>query len=193
MAKKYKWVILILMVIAMFVALVERKLNKEPEIKINTENSYVKNNDLQSSSDSVTVSVIPGVTDTTPKGKLPAGSTPSGDIKAVQGISWIWDKTVMNNDTVVSPKKPGVFTLELKADGNLSGRTDCNGFFGEYKIASDGIISVGPLASTMMYCDGSQEKVYTDAISKASRYIVDANGNLVLLLPYDSGSIIFKK
>lgn len=128
-----------------------------------------------------------------PKGKLPSGSTPPANASLIEDVTWVWQKTVMGDGKTVVPKKEGVFTLLLKKDGNVSLKTDCNGGFGEYKIGSDGVISFGPLASTMMYCEGSQESIYTNAISTSNRYMLDSSGNLVLLLQYDSGSVFFKK
>lgn len=91
------------------------------------------------------------------------------------------------------PNKAGVFTLIFNVDGNLSGKTDCNGFFGGYTFGSDGFIKFGPLGSTLMFCDGSEEQVFTGAIGKVDRYSIDASGNLLLLLSGNSGTIYFVK
>lgn len=125
--------------------------------------------------------------------KLPAGSAPSGDTKSVKGNTWVWQKTVMSDGTVVMPNKPGVFTITFGADGNLTGKTDCNGFFGGYTFGSDGFIKFGPLASTLMFCDGSQEQVFTGAVGKVDRYSVDGSGSLQLLLSENAGTIYFTK
>lgn len=126
-----------------------------------------------------------------PKGKLPAGSQPVGNASIIQDQTWVWTETIANNDTSVTPKKAGAFTLTLNADGSANGTTDCNSFFTTYTIATDGIISFGPIGSTKMACEGSQEALFTDFISKTSRYTLDTNGNLVLLLGNDSGSVMF--
>jgi hypothetical protein len=44
-----------------------------------------------------------------------------------------------------------------------------------------------------MYCPDSQEGYFIDIIRRADRIFFTDEGELVLLLPYDSGSIIFKK
>lgn len=123
--------------------------------------------------------------------KLPEGSTPSGSPSALQNTTWVWQKTLVDGINAVSPNKPGVFTLTFGADGNLSGKTDCNGFFGSYTPGSDGFIKFGPLGSTMMYCEGSQESMFTGAIGKVNRYSLDASGNLTLFAGNDK--IIFVK
>lgn len=127
-----------------------------------------------------------------PKGKLPADSTPVGASSDIENITWVWTETIVNNDTSITPKRPGVFSITL-ADGNVEGKTDCNSFFSTYRIGSDGIISFGPIGSTKMACEGSEEAIFTDFIAKTTRYTLDANKNLVLLLEQDSGSVMFKK
>lgn len=105
---------------------------------------------------------------------------------------WVWTSTQMSDGAVVSPKKANVFTLTFTADGRVSGTTDCNSFGGTYDI-SNGEIMFSPLASTKMYCDGSQEQQFTDMITKTNSLMFTESGDLVLLLSYDSGSILFKK
>ncbi len=135
----------------------------------------------------------PAVSTDTPKGKLPAGSKAPGDPKALIG-TWVWDRTVMRDGSVLIPNKSGVvFTLTLTTDGKVSGKTDCNGFGGEYKIGSDGFISFGPFVSTQMYCEGSQESIYTNALLKATRYAFDARLNLVINIEGGTSTMIFTK
>lgn len=122
-------------------------------------------------------------------GKLPAGSTPSGDMSSLKGITWVWQKTSMSNGSVVVPNKVGSFSVTLKGDDSVSGTTDCNGFFGSYKLASEGIISFGPLASTMMYCEGSQESVFTGDMQNVSTVSVGTANDLTLTTA--SGSVMY--
>jgi hypothetical protein len=49
------------------------------------------------------------------------------------------------------------------------------------------------MASTLMYCEGSQESEFIRMVSSANQVFFDSNNNLVLLLPYDSGSVMFIK
>ena len=137
--------------------------------------------------------VIEQPTSTVPEGKLPAGSTPPVGAATIQGQTWVWDKTIMNDGAIITPKKAGAFTLSLGTDGKAGGKTDCNGYFASYQIGTDGVIKFDNMGSTMMFCEGSQEAVFTGELGQANHYMTDATGNLVLLLPYDSGSILFKK
>lgn len=127
-----------------------------------------------------------------PMGKLPAGSQAPGDPKALIG-TWMWQKTVVGDGTVIVPKKSGVFALTLSADGKASGKTDCNGFGGEYTVGSDGILSFGPFMSTLMYCEGSQEAQFSGPLAKANKYSFDTNGNLTIGVDGGAGSVIFTR
>lgn len=130
---------------------------------------------------------------TTAQSKLPAGSNYSPSAESIQSQTWIWKETGMSDGTVITPKKAGAFTLTLGKDGQATGKTDCNSFFASYQIASDGVIKFENIGATKMFCEGSQESIFTGEIAQANQYMLDANGNLVLLLPYDSGSVMFKK
>ncbi len=130
----------------------------------------------------------------TPKqGKLPSGSMGVATPQSVQSSTWVWQKTVLSDGSIVTPKKAGAFTLTFNADGNLSGKTDCNGFFGSYTFGSDGFIKFGALGSTLMFCGDSQEQVFTGVIAQSDRYGMDASGNLHLLLSGNAGTVYFVK
>jgi len=119
-----------------------------------------------------------------------------GSINSVSMLTantWIWEKTVMNDDTTIVPEKTDVFSLTFAADGNVSGTTDCNGFGGSYELGPDNTISFGPFMSTLMFCENSQEAIFSKNVSDSNMIFFTEEGNLVLLLPYDSGSVIFKK
>jgi heat shock protein HslJ/membrane-bound inhibitor of C-type lysozyme len=127
-----------------------------------------------------------------PAGKLPAGSKAPGDPKALVG-TWMWQKTMMDDGSVITPNKPGVFALTLSADGKASGKTDCNGFGGEYMVGSDGVLSFGPFMSTLMYCEGSQEAQFGGPLAKANSYLFDAEGNLIINVEGGTGMVIFTR
>lgn len=103
--------------------------------------------------------------------------------------TWVWQETVMNNDEVTTPNEAEAFTLSF-AEERVSGTTDCNSFSGGYTL--DGTsISFEPFAMTRMACAESQEQDFVDDVTEANQVYFDDNGHLVLLFPYDSGSVIF--
>lgn len=125
---------------------------------------------------------------------IEVGTTDPGEGSTDDGIihTWVWTQTVMNDDTVITPQETGAFTLTLEADGSAHGTTDCNSFTGSYELGADDAIAFSPLAMTRMFCEGSQEAEFTDMLTEADHYFMDENGNLVLLLPFDSGSVLFE-
>jgi heat shock protein HslJ len=103
---------------------------------------------------------------------------------------WTWLKTQMNDDSVTTPVQPDAFTLEFHEDGTVSGTTDCNSFSGTYTVNASAI-SFGPFASTMMACEGSQESEYMQMLGEVDHYLIQ-DSQLVLLIKYDSGSMIYQ-
>lgn len=102
--------------------------------------------------------------------------------------SWTWSKTTMKSTSTI-PKKLNAFTLTFKADGSLSGTTDCNTFFGNYKIAST-TLSFSQLGSTKMYCEGAQEGDFMATLQEVKSFLIDKSNNLTLTTT--SGSMMFK-
>lgn len=125
-----------------------------------------------------------------PKGKLPAGSDAPGTADEVRASTWVWTKIVNKDGSVVTPKKPGIFTLKFEQDARVTGKTDCNGFGGTYEIGSDGVIHFGPFMSTLMFCEGSQETEYSNAVYYATSYSINSKGELVLTNK-DGGMVYF--
>ncbi len=105
--------------------------------------------------------------------------------------SWVWRETRMNDGTVISPKQAGLFVLTFDAEGSVSGQTDCNGFGGSYTV-TDGVLSMSEFMMTMMYCEGSQEMEFQKMLSEPVAYMFTEKEELVLMLPFDSGSVIFE-
>lgn len=93
----------------------------------------------------------------------------------------------------VTPNKPGAFTLTFASEGNVAIGTDCNSMSGTYeKIGSGGEkqkITFGPIASTMMYCEGSQEQEFSGLLAKTSAYAFTGKGELLLYQGEESVSM----
>lgn len=121
--------------------------------------------------------------------KLPGGSAPATDPALVKGKTWTWEKTVAADGSVVVPKKAGMYSLLLGNDGKVVGKTSCNGFGGDYQLGSDGVISFGPFMSTLMFCEGSQETEFSQAVTASTRYAINAEGKLVLTMK-NGGSVV---
>lgn len=122
-------------------------------------------------------------------GTVPASA---GESASLTGATWAWTETIMNDDTVIAPRQAGAFTLTFE-NGRVSGTTDCNGFSGSYGISAGNTLSFGPFMQTLMYCEGSQEAEFVRMVSDSSHFMFTAEGNLVLLLKFDSGSVMFER
>ena len=105
--------------------------------------------------------------------------------------TWEWKETIMNNDSTITPEDSSRFIAEFSDDGHFSSTTDCNNTFGSYTVSDARELQFGHLASTLMYCEGSLEGAYGSALAEVTSYMIAENGNLVLMLKYDSGSMIF--
>ncbi len=105
--------------------------------------------------------------------------------------TWVWVDALYNDERRVTPKKAGVFTITFKADGTFSATTDCNGLSGKF-AREQGSITFGPIASTLMYCEGSQETVFSELIRDTSAFHFTSKGELIFDLKFDSGNVTFR-
>jgi heat shock protein HslJ len=91
-----------------------------------------------------------------------------------------WAATGINNgrEAVVSPEAGSVVTLELAADGNVSGAATCNRFRGTYAVDEE-TISFMALATTRMACPSealaAQEAAYLAALAAAVTWDVSGD------------------
>lgn len=105
--------------------------------------------------------------------------------------TWVWVDALYNDERRVTPKKAGVFTITFKADGTFSATTDCNGLGGKY-AREQGRVTFGELISTQMYCEGSQETIFSELIRDTSAFHFTSKGELIFDLKFDSGNVTFK-
>ena len=113
------------------------------------------------------------------------------DRMTLQMKTWIWSRTLYNDDTIHTPNQPEAFTLTFTDDRRLRVTTDCNNMQGGYEV-TDKRITFSEMISTRMFCDGSQEQLFAGMLDKVSSYFFDSRGRLILELKYDSGSMIFR-
>ncbi len=90
------------------------------------------------------------------------------------------------NPTVV--EQGTVITAVFSSDGELSGSSGCNSYFGSFTANDQGSMTIdGPLGSTMMACPSGmeQEAAYLAALQTVTGYAVNDEGRLELT--YDTG------
>ncbi len=120
-------------------------------------------------------------------------TTTLGEEEAIRYLSehvWTWRETVSSSGEVVTPNKADAFTLMFTADRTMKGTTDCNGFSGTYSVFG-WKLTFGSLMSTLMFCEDSQETEYTNAVSGTESFSFNKEGNLILTLGQEQGSMIF--
>jgi heat shock protein HslJ len=105
--------------------------------------------------------------------------------------SWYWTETQLADGTLVEPSDKKKFKLVFKSDSEVSTTTDCNNGSGNY-YNTPNLILFTPMATTKKYCNGSLENTYLGYLVEVESYIVKGS-NLILMLPYDSGSMVFEK
>lgn len=68
------------------------------------------------------------------------------------------------------------YTLQVKENGTLEGKADCNTYGGIYAAEDGGSVSVDSLGTTQIYCgEASQETLYLSALDAAAAYAVEGN------------------
>jgi len=113
------------------------------------------------------------------------------DVMTLDMQPWTWVKTSYNNDTELVPNKTDAFTIAFKKDGAVSVTTDCNSMGGTYSVTGNKI-SFGPMFSTMMFCENSQEQDFSSMLAEVQSYFFTSKGELILELKLDSGSATFR-
>ena len=96
----------------------------------------------------------------------------------------------MNNGDVTTPKEIETFSLIFNEEGKIAITTDCNSYNGSYEIVNDKLL-LGPLMSTRMHCEDSQEDIFINFINAVDSLLISDDQKLILMLKFDSGSLIF--
>ena len=104
------------------------------------------------------------------------------EIVQLEGTDWILVSYLDKQGEMVDVL-PGKNTTALFEDGQVNGNAGCNGYFGGYEV--DGAnLSVGPLASTEMFCGSppgvmDQETAYLAALNSAASYVIEQEQLLI--------------
>jgi heat shock protein HslJ len=104
--------------------------------------------------------------------------------------TWTWVHALYRDGRTVTPTQPGRFTLAF-LNGRFSATTDCNRMSGSYTTTKH-TIAFGQMASTKMYCEGSQESAFASLLESAQGYHFTSKGELILDLKFESGSATFR-
>jgi heat shock protein HslJ len=119
--------------------------------------------------------------------KVPTEDT--GEVQ-LEGINWVM-VSYLNQEGELAPALPGAIASALFQDGQVNGTASCNSFFGGYE-ADGSNLTVGPLASTEMFCGDppglmDQELAYLSALGSAATYAIE---NEQLVIANDTGETV---
>jgi heat shock protein HslJ len=113
----------------------------------------------------------------------------SGDTLLTNTV-WSWRETVMSDDKRIRPDAPERYTLTFQPGGMVAVRADCNRGSGSY-LLNGGSLSFGPVALTRAMCPPeSRDADFMKGLGAVSGQLF-RNGELVLTLQFDSGSMFF--
>ncbi|MHB1330357.1 MAG: META domain-containing protein [Minisyncoccota bacterium] len=115
------------------------------------------------------------------------------DVNSIHEKTWVWVSALYNDGREVLPKKGSNFTLTFGTDGKFIAGTDCNSVGGSYVVDEEmGGVSFSNIFSTKMYCEGSQEMEFIKLLEGTQGYHITREGELILNLKFDSGSVVFR-
>jgi heat shock protein HslJ len=103
----------------------------------------------------------------------------------LQMKTWEWVESVEQGEYII-PKKKGMFTLTFTNDGRVSVGTDCNSMGGSYTTQGSSL-TFGPLMSTLMFCEDSQETLLGTILGATKAFNFTSKGTLEL--QYGEGGV----
>lgn len=99
---------------------------------------------------------------------------------SIQGINWQWVSVRLQpggETTLIAD--PQNYTIIFNQDGTVTGKADCNNFFGKYSTENGLVIS--DLASSKMFCgEDSLDMQYLELLSNVVAGGPDGKGGLAL-------------
>lgn len=111
-------------------------------------------------------------------------------LMALDMKTWKWQETRLADGEVVTPVKPEGFTLAFGGSGAVEIGTDCNTMSSTYE-AYNGNLTFGPIASTKMFCEASQEAEFASFLEEFATYQFTGKGELIVKTK-SGAKVIFK-
>ena len=115
------------------------------------------------------------------------------DMHGIVGPVWRWVRTRQGNDTALTrPADAAGYTVQLKPDGSIHVRGDCNVSGGSFTL-NDAGLAIAVTHSTRAACpEGSLEDSFIRDLNRTGRFLLK-NGRLYLDLKLDSGTMEFRE
>ena len=111
----------------------------------------------------------------------------------IVGPVWRWVRTRYGNDTALTrPAEAAGYTVQLRPDGTVHVRGDCNVSGGSFTLKNNDL-AIAVTYSTRVACpEGSLEDAFIRDLNRTGRCMV-RNGGLSLDLKLDAGTMEFRK
>lgn len=108
----------------------------------------------------------------------------------LENTTWVWAQNKDTRGQNILPINATRFEISFEKD-HFSSTTDCNGVSGSYM--TDGhILKIKDMMSTMMFCENSDQQLYTASLSDSAYFKIEGD-KLVIGLVNDSGLMIFMR
>ncbi|MCW5874178.1 MAG: META domain-containing protein [Anaerolineales bacterium] len=109
---------------------------------------------------------------------------------ALMDTRWVWLQTVANGQST-RPSTQDAFVLTFNDLGFANMETDCNGGSGSFVVAARRGLSFPMIATTMMFCESSNEGDFYAQLGLVESWSLTADGVLELHLGGDGGTMEF--
>jgi heat shock protein HslJ len=120
------------------------------------------------------------------------GTPPAALPAAVLDATWQW-VSLTSAVEQVEVDEPGRYTVRFGSDGRVALQADCNRGGGNYSVSADGRIELGVVALTKMACPaGSLADRFVRELGEPRKHSLE-DGDLLLALPADSGTLRFRR
>jgi len=91
------------------------------------------------------------------------------------GPTWILFSFISADGTTIKLNSEGKYEIYFAGNNTLQGKADCNTYFSQYTAKDGGVIEIGPIASTEIYCgEQSHSDNYYAALSSVNVFEVNS-------------------
>ena len=101
---------------------------------------------------------------------------------SLQGVTWKLERLNVNGQ-LAPPPEGRTYTVVFHSEGQIGGKSGCNGYGGTYKVKSGKKMEIEINLSTYVLCpeDESLENLYQSLLRNTEKYEID--GGKLLLYP----------
>ena len=99
----------------------------------------------------------------------------SSEIEDFIGITWYWQRTLLNDDTVFTPAQPAQYTLTFHDDDTIAAQVDCNRMGGTF-VREHSSLSIELTHGTRAMCPpDSLDTEFQRQIYEVRQMVFDGN------------------